>query len=331
MRALTAWLQSIWYGSEPPPWYLTILSKWYAMYLRRLPKPFPLTREPMPVIVVGNVVAGGSGKTPLVIYLAELAMREGYRVVVTARIYKGSAKGPLPITEETTVAQVGDEPLLLNKRLNCPIVVSRKRSQSIDYINNNIECDLIFSDDGLQHHALHRAVQVGVIDGRRGLGNGYLLPAGPLREPKQRLEDCHWIISKGACQQYQTIVMQIQTEHAIHLKTGEIRTLESFAEQSIIAIAGIADPESFFAILRDYQLTVQEHGFPDHYQYQQAELSRLRQTPDSGQALLMTEKDAMKCMSMDINNVWYVPMSVQLPESFQTAFIQRCAVLVEKS
>ena len=324
MKALNTWLQRIWYSDNKPPFFLRVITWVYDVYLSRLPA-IEFTREPRPVIVVGNIVVGGSGKTPLVIYLAELAMQQGVRVAVIARIYKGSEDGPFLVTEHTPVSEVGDEPKLLSKRLNCPVIVSRKRSQSIDYImKKNIDCDIIISDDGLQHQALPRAVEIGIVDGQRGIGNGYLLPAGPLREPFERLKRCQWIISKGLSQQPDMISMQIQFSMAFNVKSGEQRPVDSFAGEQIIAVAAIANPDSFFAYLHSLKLDVEPRYYPDHYFYKEGELDALAEN----KPVLMTEKDAVKCEYTESNNLWYVPIQAKLPEAFNQAFIARCQVLI---
>ncbi len=324
MKALNSWLQQVWYGNTKPPWYLRGLANCYAIYQSRLPPPPEFTREPKPVIVVGNVVAGGSGKTPLVIYLAKLAMQHGLNVAVIARIYKGRLNGPLLVTEDLSAAQLGDEPKLLLKSLACPVVVSKKRSQAIQFIiNNNIECDLVISDDGLQHRHLQRAVEIGVMDADKGLGNGHLLPAGPLREPAKRLQRCQWLISKGGSFD-SSINMQLDIEYAINLKSGEQRPLLAFSDQQLTAIAAIAHPDSFFSGLRKHGLSIRSQAFPDHYQFKRKQLQSLCQ----GQPLFMTEKDAVKCFALQLDNAWYVPLEVSLPESFDQAFIARCQALV---
>lgn len=325
MKLLYAWLQNIWYGDNKPPIYLRAIAWIYDVYLSRLPT-IELTRVPKPVIVVGNVVVGGSGKTPLVIYLAELAMQHGLRVAVIARIYKGSENGPFQVTEHTPVREVGDEPKLLQKRLTCPVVVSRKRLQSIDYIaKNNIDCDIVISDDGLQHQELPRAVEIGIVDGQRGLGNGYLLPAGPLREPVERLKRCQWIISKGQSEQADVLSMEIESDVAINVTTGEQRPISSFVDQSVTAVAAIANPDSFFAYLHSQKISFEPRYYPDHYFYREGELDALAQD----KPLLMTEKDAVKCEHMQSDNLWYVPIQVQLPEAFDQAFIARCHALID--
>lgn len=324
-RLFDQWLQRVWYGERKPPFYLRMIAWLYDVYLSRMPT-IEFTREPKPIIVVGNIVVGGSGKTPLVIHLAELAMQHGLRVAVIARIYKGSEAGPFQVTEGTPVREVGDEPKLLAKRLNCPVIVSRKRSQSIDFIiKNSIECDIVISDDGLQHQALPRAVEIGIVDGQRGIGNGHLLPAGPLREPFERLKRCQWIISKGQSQQPDMISMQIQSGIAVNVKTGEQRSINGFVGQRITAIAAIANPDSFFEYLRLLKLDIEPHYYPDHYFYKECEVDTLAKN----QPVLMTEKDAVKCEHVQSDDLWYIPIKAELPEAFNLSFIARCQALID--
>lgn len=336
MRArLQTWLEHIWYRPGKPPAYLRVLAWLYGTWLSRQPDPPELNRFPFPVVVIGNVVVGGSGKTPLVIHLTELLLHQNIRVVVIARIYTGQIDGPLLVTDAVHTDAAGDEPKLLAERLNCPVVVSRKRSEAIDFIiKNKIECDIVISDDGLQHNALVRAMEIGVIDSKRHIGNGWLLPAGPLREPIDRLQRCQWLIEKIDSQQQvqfkQTIPMQVSIHHAVHLQTGEQVSLSEFAKQydEICALAAIADPAAFFEALSDAGIHCFGHAMPDHADITAADVAGLRQTP----VLLMTAKDAVKCRELDppLENAWYVPMTTDLPDTFEAAFIQRCKVLIEQ-
>ena len=325
---IATWLNRIWYQAAKPPWYLSTLAWFYDAWLSRQ-APLPeLTRTPMPIIVVGNVVVGGGGKTPLVI--------QNIKVIVIARLYSGNADGPMLVRDNSSTLEVGDEPKLLQKRLNCPIVVSRSRSKSIDFIvKNKLECDIVISDDGLQHMALPRAIEIGVVDTKRGIGNGKLLPAGPLREPVDRFQRCQWLIEK--CQQQQgqnlkfknTLAMQINIVDAINLHTNERISLTEFAHQkdtSIHMLAAIADPEAFFNALTVYGIEGVKHAMTDHAK---VDLERV-ETFRTANIVLMTAKDAVKWSEVQppLKNIWYVPLYTELPENFEKAFLQRCKALL---
>lgn len=273
---------------------------------------------PAPVVVVGNITAGGSGKTPLVIGLVAVLQRAGYRPGVVSRGYGGKARrGPHWVTATSDPVQVGDEPVLIAGRCRCPVVVDRNRPRgALALVEHG--CDVVLADDGLQHYALRRDVEIAVIDGRRGLGNGFLLPAGPLRERPSRLKRVDFVVGNGRADPGQYL-MRLRLERAVNLlESGVCRRLTDWSGRTVAAVAGIGDPDRFFADLREHGLVVQGRAFADHHRFCSADLMTGDHRP-----LLMTEKDAVKCRSWARPEHWYVPAETELPETLVRALLKR--------
>ena len=268
-------------------------------------------RPPLPVIVVGNISVGGIGKTPFVIWLCERLREWGYSPGVISRGYGGHAKKyPLRVTEKTSVAECGDEPALLARRLDCPIVVAPNRVKAAKMLAATGEVDVLVADDGLQHYRLARDVEICVVDGQRGIGNGALLPAGPLREPPERLGEVDLVvINSGAFRPNagDWVLMHMATERAISFSSGQSMPLSRWSGQQVHAVAGIGHPERFFRHLEDMGIRVNAHPFPDHYRFRMRDL----QFGDPW-SVLMTEKDAVKCRGTAEPRHWYVPVSAEL-------------------
>ncbi len=279
-------------------------------------------RIPVPVVVVGNITVGGTGKTPLVVALAKLLCRAGYRPGVVSRGY-GARHRPAPqlVTAASDPACAGDEPVLIARRCGCPVVVDRDRPRGARELVRR-GCDIILADDGLQHYALGRDIEIAVIDGRRRFGNGFLLPAGPLRERRSRLQQVDLVVANG-CARAGEHPMHLRLGPAVNLlDSGRTRALAQWRGCQVTALAGIGDPERFFADLRGYGLQVQGRALPDHHRFRSADL-----VIDSGQSLLMTEKDAVKCGSWSRAEHWYVPVEAELSEALVEVLLQRLAHL----
>ncbi|GAB4278507.1 MAG: tetraacyldisaccharide 4'-kinase [Methylomicrobium sp.] len=262
---------------------------------------------PVPVIVVGNISVGGTGKTPLIIALARFLQRNGYRPGIVSRGYRGRiGKQPVKVQLCDSPALVGDEALLLAKHGDCPVAVCTKRYDAGRLLVEQENCDVILSDDGLQHYKLARDIEIAVVDGERRYGNGRCLPAGPLREPVDRLNEVDFIVVNGepcASGQYS---MQLSGDLAINLATGAAKPLAHFVGSESHAVAGIGNPKRFFKMLADAGLTCRNHEFPDHHPYRAGDLDF------DDKPVLMTEKDAVKCFGFARENYWYVPVSAQL-------------------
>lgn len=273
-------------------------------------------RSPVPVIVVGNITVGGTGKTPLVIWLAEYLTRQGFKVGIISRGYGGRTIYPQWVTEASLAAQVGDEALLL-ARTGCPVVIAPRRFLALQYLLAHAPCDVILSDDGLQHYALQRDVEIAVIDGKRGLGNGYCLPVGPLRESASRLRQVDFIVSKILPWEHAvTMCYEFSQLHA--LTTPTIQSLQQWRGQTVHAVAGIGHPSAFFDMLEQQGFILIRHVFPDHHHYQREEIIFSDALP-----VIMTEKDAVKCRTIADQRHWYVAITVHLPQHFGEQVVQR--------
>ena len=311
-------LARLWYTPSPLVLPLVPLSWLFRLLvaLRRIAYRagvLPSHRLPVPVIVVGNITVGGTGKTPLVIWLVEHLRGLGYRPGVVSRGHGGRARSwPQQVRPDSDPAVVGDEAVLLARHCQCPMAVGPDRVAAARALVEHHEVDVIVSDDGLQHYALQRDIEIAVIDGVRRFGNGYCLPAGPLREPRGRLERVDLVVANG---------IGGRLEYGMRLKSGDAwrlddprqrRELRAFADSPVHAVAGIGHPERFFTSLEGLGLQVIPHAFPDHHAFDARDLAFA--TDDT--PLLMTEKDAVKCQSMDGLRAWVVPVRAQLDERF---------------
>lgn len=316
-----SFLQRLWYDGAAPGLLLPLIPlSWLfgaivtarrAAYRRGWLK---AVRVPRPVIVVGNVTVGGTGKTPLTMWLASSLQSRGLRVGIILRGYGGrSARWPRIVDATTPWEDVGDEALLLARRTGAIVVAGPDRVADARLAIER-GADVIVSDDGLQHYRLARDCEIAVIDGRRGLGNARLLPAGPLREPGARLDEVDLKVvthrAAGAAPAGGTagaLVVSPSLGDAVSIKTGEHRSLESFSGTAVHAIAGIGHPQAFFDALSALNLRVHAHPMPDHARLGAADIS----FPDAA-PVLMTEKDAVKCAAIADERHWAVRMDLQM-------------------
>ena len=310
-------LDYYWYARSPWLLLLTPVSLVYrvAVWLRRLAYRSGLARShrlPVPVIVVGNITVGGTGKTPLVAWLAGYLLSKGYRPGIISRGYGGRARRwPQQVRPDSDPNIVGDEPVLLAGITGCPMVVAPKRVAAARALLEHSDCNVIISDDGLQHYALQRDLEIAVIDGIRRFGTGFSLPAGPLREPVKRLQEVDLVVVNG---------LGSGTEHPMRMLLGEAhnlkdraltRELSGFRGQTVHAVAGIGNPERFFQTLQQAGMQVVCHAFPDHHRFTSDDIGF-----GDGKPVLMTEKDAVKCRHFASDNDWYVPVRVELSAEF---------------
>jgi len=266
---------------------------------------------PVPVIVVGNITVGGSGKTPLVLWLAELLREQGYRPGLISRGYGGKAEEwPQWVDSEADAKVVGDEALLLARRSGCPMAVGPDRVAAAKLLLEQGDVDIILSDDGMQHYRLARDIEIAVLDGERRLGNRLCLPAGPLREPPSRLKSVDFVVCNGSVRPCEWSMKLLHGE-AQPLQSGPSRPLEDFAESTVHAVAGIGNPERFFNTLTQAGLQLEAHPFADHHPYAEGELDF-----DDAAPVLMTEKDAVKYFNYAKENHWYLPVTAKLPDEF---------------
>jgi len=324
------WLNKIWYGGVAPPWWMRPLSAAYRAISRLHRAAYSLhlarsTRLPCPVVVVGNLTVGGTGKTPLVCWLAGQLIELGFKPGVVTRGYGGSARTARLVQNSDTAEKVGDEAILLARRSRVPVAIGRNRPAAARLLIN-AGCDVIVSDDGLQHHALQRDCEIVVIDGDRRFGNGHLLPAGPLRETPARLKRVDAVVvNGGAAQSDGALRMRLLAAGAVAMKYGTSKPLREFSGQPVHAIAGIGNPQRFFAMLRAVGINVVEHPLPDHAKLGIDDISFADDL-----AVLMTEKDAVKCRDIAGPHHWYVPVNVAFAAGDAEKLRSIVAGLVEK-
>lgn len=275
-----------------------------------------------PIIIVGNLTVGGTGKTPLLIELVHFFSKNGYRPGVVTRGYGGKPKTlPLLVTPDTCPEASGDEALLIAQKTRCPVMVSPKRVLGVEKLISDHHCNIILSDDGLQHYALHRDIEIAVVDGARRFGNEFCLPAGPLREPKNRLKDVDFIVTQGNPEPGEW-GMQLRPEPIYALLNPHQKLDLARAQQKPIhAIAGIGNPSRFFNQLTAMGFTVLPHAFPDHYVYQYEDIRF-----EDNLTVIMTEKDAVKCELFADHRHWCLPVKAQYDEQLNGLLLNKLKV-----
>ncbi len=277
----------------------------------------------VPVVIVGNISVGGTGKTPLVAKLANYLYEQGFRPVIlmhgyASRLPKGET---LRVWPSSNVTLVGDEALLMAQ--NCkdmPVIVTRSRTQAIPFIEKHFpQTNVILCDDGLQHYALHRDIEIAVIDANRRFGNGFSLPIGPLRETPSRLNRVDFVVAHGGAQKNEYL-MRSELAQDVTALGGENShsTLQNFVGKKVHAVAGIGHPERFFTMLREKGIEVIEHPFGDHHDFVQQDFNFSDDLP-----ILMTQKDAVKCARLELNNAFTVSLSVSLETAFLNNLLRR--------
>ncbi len=264
-----------------------------------------------PLIVVGNITVGGSGKTPFVIWLANFLRSKGYKPGIVSRGYGGTAtEWPQPVMVSSNPALVGDEAVLLVQRCYCPMVVSPNRPDAVRMLLKDFDCDIVIADDGLQHYAMGRDIEIVIIDGQRRFGNGQLLPAGPLREPLTRLKNVDLCLLNGEPLSPDEYRMTVEGISLYNLQNPEQSgELSAFKGKQIHAIAGIGYPDKFFNLLKGAGIEVIAHPFPDHHTYRVDDLNF-----GDDKMVVMTEKDAVKCLSFSKPEHWVLTIEMALEE-----------------
>lgn len=275
------------------------------------------TRLGVPVIVVGNITVGGSGKTPLTIWLVERLREWGWQPGIASRGYGAAADEATRVETNGDPAAVGDEPLLLARRTGRPVAIAKRRAEAGALLIAS-GCDIIVTDDGLQHYALARDLEIAMVDGARRFGNGRLLPAGPLREPLSRLDYVDLVVAKGRAQAGEFAMELTASCWRNVADPGLTRPVDYFQGKSAHAVAGIAYPPSFFELLRRLGVHVIEHPLPDHHRFSPHELSF-----DDSLPVLMTEKDAVKCRDFAADKAWYLEVEACFDTSFVAALRDR--------
>jgi tetraacyldisaccharide 4'-kinase len=308
-------LDKIWYGNHRLKRILGPLSLVYRLVVavrRWYLQSFCQIKFQVPLIVVGNITVGGVGKTPLVIELANRLREKGLEVGIVSRGYGASIKNfPYEVQSDDTAEQVGDEPLLIAQKTQCPVVISPKRSDAVEYLLTQCQSQIIISDDGLQHYRMGRAIEIAVIDGTRGLGNGLCLPAGPLREPPKRLKEVDFIVVNQG---------NWENAYSMVLSPGKITQLNTGKEvdpqvmnKTWKAIAAIGNPQRFYSTLSQLGIEFDTCSYPDHYQFKPSDLDYLESF------IIMSEKDAVKCRSFSSETMYYLPVNAVLEDAFWNA------------
>jgi tetraacyldisaccharide 4'-kinase len=331
LAGLRGWLQRRWYGDTPPLLLrpLSLLYGWVVCARRALhAKGWLAGRHPgVPVIVVGNITVGGTGKTPLVIWLATALAEAGQRPGVVLRGYAGKAIAPRTVSADDSPVEVGDEAVLIARRTRVPVAIGRDRVAAARLLVD-AGCNLVIADDGLQHLALRRDLSIAVIDGARGFGNGALLPAGPLREPASALQGVDFVVVHGEGRVPPAVRAPLLR---MSLRPGALRSLQETGEESpgllrgcnVHAVAGIGHPARFFALLRSLGATPVEHAFPDHHTYVPRDFAF-----DEDLRIVMTEKDAVKCAAFADPRMWYLPVHAELSTTDAARLLHAALALV---
>ena len=280
-----------------------------------------IRRFPLPVLVVGNITVGGTGKTPLVTWLADHLRSQGWRPGIVSRGYGGSARHwPQQVRADSDPATVGDEAVMLAALTACPMCVGPDRPAAVEALLQHTDVNIVISDDGLQHYALARDLEIAVLDGERRLGNGFLLPAGPLREPKTRLRSVDLVVVNGQAEEGE-FSMELHQPSVRPLTGGEAMDLSRFSGAPVNAVAGIGNPQRFFDLLGRHAIDVRPHPYPDHHAFEAGDLAF-----DDDLPILMTETDAVKCRRLPCRNCWVVHVDAQ-PNA---GFVQRLNTALEE-
>jgi tetraacyldisaccharide 4'-kinase len=314
-------LEYYWYTRSPWLILLTPVSLVFRIVVGLRKLAYRLSLLPghkiaVPVIVVGNLTVGGTGKTPLVAWMAGYLKEKGYRPGIISRGYRGKARSwPQQVRPDSDPKMVGDEAVLLAGISKCPMAVGPDRVATANALIAHSDCDVIISDDGLQHYALKRDIEIAVIDGVRRFGTGFMMPAGPLREPLKRLKEVDLVVVNG---------LGGGSEHNMKVKPGaaqslgnadKSKALADFRGQTVHAVAGIGNPERFFRSLRQNGINLEEHPFQDHHLYKEEDISFADNKP-----VIMTEKDAVKCRHFPMENAWFVPVNIEMTSEFCERF-----------
>lgn len=324
-------LQYYWYHRNVLVWFLLPLSWLYCLVISLRRKLYQAQIKQsygckVPVVVVGNIVVGGSGKTPLLIALCGYMREQGYNPGVVSRGYGGSVSGVHQVTADDPASLVGDEPLMIFQRTNVAVVVAVDRAAAVNHLVSHNRCDIVFSDDGLQHYRMQRDYEVVVIDSSRQFGNGFCLPAGPLREPLSRLNDVDMKVynDTGSSLPADESSYSLSSSAVNRLDDSTKSTVDAFIGQTVHAVAGIGNPQRFFQMLQQQGIDIIEHAFPDHHSYTQEDFSGW-----SEQCIIMTEKDAVKCRHLRLPDAWMLQVSAVFSDRLKSRLDEELLPLVK--
>ncbi|MBJ7538147.1 tetraacyldisaccharide 4'-kinase [Marinomonas transparens] len=332
--SLEAWFIRSWYGERGwtnifkpiQPLVKHLVDKKRMAFLTH---PENSYQAPVPVIVVGNISVGGTGKSPMVVALCELLKEQGYRPGIVSRGHGAKITSPTHVYIDSLASEVGDEPVMLARRAACPMVVFPNRAKAVQHLLATTDVNVVLSDDGMQHYRLNRDIEIAMLDAERGIGNGQLLPVGPLREPVERLSEVDFVVSIAAkmTKPLSQLTLSVElahliAEHLVSLDGSKMKHCDqAFSnDDPWHVIAAIGNPQRFLNTLKGLGLKhiASQHWFADHHAFSVSDI------PDSG-PVVMTEKDSVKCQFLDImnSNLWYLPVSLVLPEPFKQAFVAK--------
>lgn len=311
-------IEKIWYENSVFSLILLPLSWMYAAIIgcRRLAYiigVLPVQRVQVPVIVVGNITVGGTGKTPLIIWLTEYFKSKGLKPGIISRGYGGNAnRRPQQVRIDSNPQLVGDEPVLIAQRTSQPVAVARNRYRAAVELLEHTDCDILLCDDGLQHLSLYRDIEIAVIDGDRRFGNGRCLPAGPLRESIGQLGNVDMLVGNAKAQKNEFLMEYVSEGFVSAHKESEKLELTHFRGKEVHAVAGVGNPQRFFSYLRSLGIKIIKHEFADHYYYQAEDLQFGDSLP-----IIMTEKDAVKCRALSLPACWFLKINVKMSQTFE--------------
>jgi tetraacyldisaccharide 4'-kinase len=282
------------------------------------------TNFKVPVIVVGNITVGGTGKTPLVVWLAQFLRLHGFRPGIVSRGYGGKSKNyPQQVLADSDPYQMGDEAVLLARLADAPVVIDPNRVNAVKCLLMSSSCDVVISDDGLQHYALGRQIEIAVVDADQRFGNGLCLPGGPLREPLSRLNSVDFIVVTNGEKDIDEYTMQLKPGEIYNLATPTLTAHpDDFSGHALHAIAGIGNPQRFYTTLRSLGLSIWPHSFPDHHQFTEKDIAF-----EMDAKVIMTEKDAVKCERLVDYRYWCLPVTAELTPTFGQALLEKLSEL----
>jgi tetraacyldisaccharide 4'-kinase len=324
-------IERTWYGDSALRWLLLPLTLLFALITsaRRLLfrlRLLPVKSADVPVVVVGNITVGGTGKTPIAIWIAKELRDRGWSPGIVSRGYRGTVgSSPLEVDADSDPAVVGDEPVMIAAESQCPVVVHPNRIAAVRMLVAG-GADVVIADDGLQHYRLARDVEIAVVDGERGTGNGMLLPSGPLREPAGRLSHVDSVLVQGSFDDDMPVKLpggkvarrfRLRASAVSRLDGSIVRHLDDFSGTRVCAIAGIGNPERFFRMLEAHGIEVLRRPLPDHSAIEQRDLLTAGDVP-----VFMTAKDAVKCRALDTTNCWQVGVDVEFEEGAGEALME---------
>jgi len=327
------YIQFSWYNESKITVFLKPLSWLYCsivfirknLYRFKVLKSYQLS---VPVVIVGNITVGGNGKTPLVIWLADKLKQSGYRPGIISRGYGGQAKKwPQQVRPDSDPLIVGDEAIVISRRTACPMAVGPDRVETGRALVKYSNCDIVISDDGMQHYRLKRNIEIAVVNAYTQFGNELCLPAGPLREPIKRLDKVNFIVTNGSLNESDKNKLKVKTEYNMQYEGNELHalhdeknivSLSDFKNKKVHVVTAIANPERFFETLKSFGIEIVEHVYIDHYIFSESDLSFSDELP-----VIMTEKDSVKCRRFKIKNCWYLPITCKISNSLELNILNK--------